>query len=717
MTSKHNYSVLPTVYTAATPTTSKNNKPTTLKALMQKTKSRSSSMVALKGRKTTVLLKQYRNNDTPPDQRKDLAKQLLSAFTLEDRMYNAMDRSKPLPKGSRHRKIRERFRAAIRACQLNHSDILLLLIRQFHVDPNRQDNNTGATLLTTSIHFGHIECCILLISQRGIKIDMTDRWGWSALHWASTDANRVDILEHLLRNHCDKNLKDGMSGRTSIELCCQNGNEEGALALLNSSKHTANAGGVLKLRYKIPKAKGFNLTFDLPTWAIPASTYDIRSVLLLVLATLGDVKKIGKLLHAIDKEKRARKNETKAARERAKQDNRGPVIDYRRTPRKETSLMRCATHKQSKTLKFILENSKENCQYINAESDTNGSALGMACGSGCIACTNLLIKYGAFIHREELHTGLTPLMTACKSGEFPDLLDILFRKHYVNVDQVDTHDHLSAMMVSAWSGHSENVIALLKCDANVTLCSNAGVSCLMMMCAKSLDWCVRKTIEKYQLKELEEEEKVEREGEQKESRPGSFLFKLLNAVDEDGWNSLRWACEGNSLACIDLLLDTHLISIPPSAFEINPNTGTWIEPAYLQPYIECVRGKIQKHLIKHNLEQWVGAVPVAELLLSTKGDYNQAMKLSVVRAQEAIVRHEKQEKRMHNEILRTEVVHERSRRARGGVHYSATGEVSSLLDKSSTRSSTTSVNDLAFMLLPELSMSVPKPKEGVWSML
>jgi hypothetical protein len=70
---------------------------------------------------------------------------------------------------------------------------------------------------------------------------------------------------------------------------------------------------------------------------------------------------------------------------------------------------------------------------------------------------------------------------------------------------------------------------------------------------------------------------------------------------------------------------------------------------------------------------------------------------------------------MHRELLRDEVKFERSRRARGGEHWSVNGEVQSLFNKKSTRSSTTSVNDLAFMLLPELDMTPPKRVEGVWS--
>ena len=122
-----------------------------------------------------------------------------------------------------------------------------------------------------------------------------------------------------------------------------------------------------------------------------------------------------------------------------------------------------------------------------------------------------------------------------------------------------------------------------------------------------------------------------------------------------------------------------------------------------------------KHLIANDLEKWVGCVPVEELLVATQGDYNAAMRVSIVRAKQAIKLHAQNEKRMHREILKNEVVVERGRRARGGVNFSLKGEVRSLLDKASTRSSTTSVNDLAFMLLPSLNMTVPKKTEGEWA--
>jgi ankyrin repeat protein len=691
-----------------------------LKSIVGHTKSRVSSITAFKGRNTTGLLKRYCDNTHPTSI--DVAKQLLAAFTLENRQLNSVDRTKSQVKGSQSRRKRERYKAAVRACQLNHSDILLLLIRQFHVDPNQKDNKTGATLLITSINFGHVDCVLALLSQRSLTIDQTDRWGWTALHWACTDSSRVELMERLLRNNCDKNIKEGMSGRSPLELCCQCGNEPGILTLLNSAQRGSGAGGALKVRYTVTPAKGFNLKADLPEWAMPKSAFDIRAVLLLSLATVGDLKRIEKLFEAIRRERELRLNETEASKERNK--DRGPVIEFLRTPNKETSLMRCAAKRQAATLKFILEHSRQHCTYVNAESPISGSALGLACAAGCIECTNILIKYGAFVHREEIHTGLTPLMTVCKSGEFPELIRCLVNRHHVDINQVDSQDHLTALMVSAWSGHHENVIELIECDADLTLSSTAGVTALMMCCAKSLDWAVKQIIEKFNVEIENNDEDAwddnNNSGDSEKVKSGSllsetFLYKLLNATDEDGWNALRWACEGKAVECIDVLLGTKLINIHSSAFELNERTGTWMEPNWISPYIECVRRKIEEHLIDHNLERLVGVVPVEDLLITTKGDFNQLLELSITRAKEAIKIHEFNEKRMHRELLRDEVKFERSRRARGGEHWSVNGEVQSLFNKKSTRSSTTSVNDLAFMLLPELDMTPPKRVEGVWS--
>ena len=133
-------------------------------------------------------------------------------------------------------------------------------------------------------------------------------------------------------------------------------------------------------------------------------------------------------------------------------------------------------------------------------------------------------------------------------------------------------------------------------------------------------------------------------------------------------------------------------------------------------YIDCVKKKVEKHLINHGLGRWVGSVPVDELLVESCGDYNVAMRNSIVRARDEIDKHERAERSMHRKILKHEVKIERGRRARGGMHWDVKKEVGSLLERGATRSATTSVNDLAFMLLPELQMSSPpKKKEGEWA--
>ena len=679
------------------------------KSKLKKILTRTNSISAIKGtRKTSILLKQYKSSTA----NKVSGQQLLAAFALESRSKtNALASGPASERKSQRRKKRERYEAAVRSCQLDHSDILLVLLRQHNVDPERASSKTGFTLLIISTQFGHMDCVLALLAQRGVNIDKIDRWGWSPLHWAAKDPERVRILQQLLRKKAKKNQRDGMYGRTPFEICCENGNEVGAIALLEQQ---------CKVRYKVPPPKGFGLNFELPKWAFAKSPFNSLAVFLLIISQEGAVVKVKKLLDYIDNETFKRSNETEACKERHKQAGRGGIIDYRATPHGETCLMRAAANGHAGVLNVILLRSCIIRKYINAESPRCGSALGLACSAGSIDSVKVLIRYGAFINREEIHTGLTPIMTAAKSIDNANLLIALLERK-AEMDQQDTKDGLSAIMISAWCGHSENVLELLERGADLTLASNNGVTPLMMCCAKQMKDCVKRMIDQHRtnVTSSEEEEEDDYDDYSDNGKPTStltFTYQLINATDEDGWNSLRWACEGDARDVVMLLLDTKKITIDAAAFAVDAS-GAWIDPPWIKPYVDCVRIKVEENLRENGLDRWIGSVPIDRLLVASRGDFNAAMRLSVVQAHEAIVRHEKMEKRMHRQLLKAEVHVERKNRARGGKNWNLQGEVSSLLDRGATRASTTSVNDLAFMMLPSLEMNAPpKVCEGeVWN--
>ena len=77
-------------------------------------------------------------------------------------------------------------------------------------------------------------------------------------------------------------------------------------------------------------------------------------MLLLVLATTGDTKRIDHLLNHVAKETQRRSLEDPAAKERYATEGRGPVVEYLRTPHGESCLMRAAEHGQSAVLDVSL---------------------------------------------------------------------------------------------------------------------------------------------------------------------------------------------------------------------------------------------------------------------------------------------------------------------------------------------------------------------------
>ena len=79
------------------------------------------------------------------------------------------------------------------------------------------------------------------ILEHGLDINATDHNGWSSLHWAlASTVGSVDIVKLLLKNGCDKTIKD-KQGRTALDLAKKfTRNEETAILDGSTEAHTAS---------------------------------------------------------------------------------------------------------------------------------------------------------------------------------------------------------------------------------------------------------------------------------------------------------------------------------------------------------------------------------------------------------------------------------------------------------------------------------------------
>ena len=162
--------------------------------------------------KSRVLLSQYLDKIDL-----NVGTRLLSAFEREDADWRG-NQGYRSQKAIASRKL-VRKRTMFRAAALGHGDILLVLLRQGHCDPNWADPATGQTPLIQAAMHGHLDCAIALLSARAL-VDRADRWGFTALHYAAK-YNRAPICAHLIKRGADKNAKNHLSGRTPLELSCE----------------------------------------------------------------------------------------------------------------------------------------------------------------------------------------------------------------------------------------------------------------------------------------------------------------------------------------------------------------------------------------------------------------------------------------------------------------------------------------------------------------
>lgn len=183
--------------------------------------------------KSSVLLRMYLNT---VDQK--AGTRLLSAFEREDAEWHSNPGYRPQKDIKRRKRVRRR--AMLRAAELGHGDILLVLLRQCADLVNWKDVETGTTLLIMSAMHGHLDCVIAIAAARAL-IDEEDRWGFTALHYAAK-YNRAKICLHLIKRGADKDVQNYF-GRTALELACESGSVQAGKVLFSKG---------CRVRYKIP---------------------------------------------------------------------------------------------------------------------------------------------------------------------------------------------------------------------------------------------------------------------------------------------------------------------------------------------------------------------------------------------------------------------------------------------------------------------------------
>eukprot|EP00946_MAST-07B_sp_MAST-7B-sp1_P003743 g3743.t1 len=449
--------------------------------------------------KSRVLLSQYLNKVDV-----SVGTRLLSAFEREDVEWKS-NQDYGSRKAITSRKL-VRKRTMFRAAELGHGEIMLVLLRQGSTDPNTVDPKTGQTALIRSAIHGHLDCVIALLSARA-RVDMTDRWGFTALHYAAK-YDRGGICAHLIKRGADKNAFIHINGRTPLELACEWGSVSAGKLLLQKN---------CKVRYRIPSPKWKGQNEPLPWWALPKPPFDVLAVLLLVTTSEGDLKRVDGILNYIKDAKKRVDELTPIQLARLEVPGVRPhIIDYRQTPKRRTSLHYAAQKNQAAAASKLLESCKEHRKMVDVFDDDGKTALAVACKAGALATAKTLIRFGASVHRESMMaapTGalqevlLTPLQIACVKGS-SDFVEFLLRMGS-DVNK-KSESQLTPLHIALWNHHDHIGVLLLHgleswCCAEFTCVDTHGVSPLMVACYRGCEMSLRAMIEKQSISDSSED--------------------------------------------------------------------------------------------------------------------------------------------------------------------------------------------------------------------
>ncbi len=102
-------------------------------------------------------------------------------------------------------------------------------------DVNKRDENNRTPLICAAVR-GHTDCVQWLL-QSNANVDVQDRWGYTALHYASV--GHYSIAQALITHHASLDLKDNINGKTALELASEYGRH--SIVKLLRTAETASA--------------------------------------------------------------------------------------------------------------------------------------------------------------------------------------------------------------------------------------------------------------------------------------------------------------------------------------------------------------------------------------------------------------------------------------------------------------------------------------------
>eukprot|EP01103_Thecamoeba_quadrilineata_P002806 TRINITY_DN1267_c0_g1_i1.p1 TRINITY_DN1267_c0_g1~~TRINITY_DN1267_c0_g1_i1.p1 ORF type:complete len:757 (+),score=148.79 TRINITY_DN1267_c0_g1_i1:340-2271(+) len=359
--------------------------------------------------------------------------------------------------------------ALFNAVYSNDIETLTILLDRGY-DPNAIDGDATPLVHYAVIVGGSGEVISLLIS-RAAEPNRTDAQGRTALHVAVAEGLSSSVLALAASPNFDPNVREARRSRTALHLAVSLGKRDIIPQLTRLSGVDLNArdlGGQTPIH---------------------------------VAAEVGDNEALEILLMS-----------------GAEPD---PVDMAGLTP-----LYHCAAQANLVGLGLLLE---KGVRTEARDYGTNTTALQRACVDGDVECVELLLKYGADVHARD-GEGVTCLHCAVKSGN-PRCVAALIDQHNFPVDIVDARRR-TALFWAATEGQRDIITTLLDRSANSTLADSAGMTPLMVACARGYVECTQDLASRL-----------------------SAAAQSLDSCSSIGMTALHYAAMCGSVDCVSVLIN------------------------------------------------------------------------------------------------------------------------------------------------------------------